>query len=84
MYFILVLSMLYLFILFDLISLLCLRHLCRRPLTITFLYFRILSSSTLKLLPFDHLYSLGIYMHVPLDSSIFLFQIFTSEFLMPT
>jgi hypothetical protein len=36
MYFILVLSILYLFILLDLISLLCLRHLCRCPLTIAF------------------------------------------------
>jgi hypothetical protein len=65
--------------LLDLISLLCLRHLCRCPLTITFLSFGILFSSIIKLLPFDHPYSLGIDMLVPLDSSILLFQILTSE-----
>ena len=62
----------------DLISLLCLRHLCRCPLTITFLSFGILSSSSIKLLPFHHPYSLGIDMLVPLASSILLFQILTS------
>jgi hypothetical protein len=80
MYFILVLSMLYLFILLGLISLLCLRHLCRCPLTITFLSFWILSSSTIKLLSFGNLYSLGIDMLVSLNSSILLFQMLTSEF----
>jgi hypothetical protein len=60
-------------------DLLCSRHVCRCPLTITFLSFGILSSSSIKLLPFDHLYSLGIDMLVPLDSSILLFQILTSE-----
>jgi hypothetical protein len=43
------------------------------------LSFGILSSSSIKLLPFDHLYSLGIDMLVPLDSSILLFQILTSK-----
>ena len=43
------------------------------------LYFGILSSSSIKVLPFDHPYSLGIDMIVPLDSSILLFQILTSE-----
>jgi hypothetical protein len=43
------------------------------------LYFGILSSSKIKLLPFDHPYSFGIDMLVPLDSSILLFQILTSE-----
>jgi hypothetical protein len=43
------------------------------------LYFGILSSSNIKLLPFDHPYSFGIDVLVPLDSSILLFQILTSE-----
>jgi hypothetical protein len=71
--------MLYLFIPLDLISLLCLRRLCRCPLTITFWSARILSSSTIKLLPFGNLYSLGIDMLESLDSSVLLFQILTSE-----
>jgi hypothetical protein len=52
--------------LLDMISLLCLRHLCRCPLTITFLSFRILFSSIikLKLLPCDHVNSIGIDMLV--------------------
>jgi hypothetical protein len=66
----------------DLISLLCLRDLCRCPLTMTFLSFGILLSFVIRLLPFYRLYSLGIDM--PLDSSILLFQILTSEFLLPT
>jgi hypothetical protein len=49
------------------------------PLTRTYLSFGILSSSSIKLLPFDHPYSLGIDMLVPLDSSILLFQILTSK-----
>jgi hypothetical protein len=48
------------------------------PLTIAFLSFDILSSSTIKLLLFDHLYSLGIDMLVSLDSSILFFRILTS------
>jgi hypothetical protein len=43
------------------------------------LYFGILSSTSIKVLPFDHPYSLGIDMIVPLDSSILSFQILTSE-----
>jgi hypothetical protein len=56
--------------LLDLISLLCLHHLCRCPLTITFLSFGILFPSIIKLLPFDHIYSIGIDMQHLLDSSI--------------
>jgi hypothetical protein len=48
------------------------------PLTRTYLSFGILSSSSIKLLPFHHPYSLGIDMLVPLASSILLFQILTS------
>jgi hypothetical protein len=70
--------------LLDLISLLCLRHLCRCPLTITFLSVGILPSSVIKLLPFDYLYSLSIDMLVLLDSSILWFQILASKFLLPT
>jgi hypothetical protein len=66
--------MLHLFILLDLISLLCLRHLCRCPLTLNFLSFGILFSSITKLLPFGNLYSLGIDMLVSLDSLTLLFQ----------
>jgi hypothetical protein len=65
--------------LLDLISMLCLRHLRRCPLIITFLSFRILFSSIIKLLPFDHPYSLSIAMLLPLDSLILLFQIPTSK-----
>jgi hypothetical protein len=54
------------------------------PLTITFLSFGILFSSLLKLLPFHHLYSFGIDMPVPLDSSTPLFQMLTLEFVLPT
>jgi hypothetical protein len=73
-------SMVYTFLnLLDLISLLCLRHLCRCSLTHNLLSVGILPSSVIKLLPFDHPYSLGIDMLVPLDSSILLFQIVTSE-----
>jgi hypothetical protein len=54
------------------------------PLTITFLSFGIHFSSVIKLLPFDHLYPLGIDMLVSLYSSILLFQMLTSEFLLPT
>jgi hypothetical protein len=43
------------------------------------LSFGILSSSIIKLLPFDHLYSLVIDMLVSMDSSILLFQILTSK-----
>jgi hypothetical protein len=71
--------MLYLFILLYLISLLCLQHRCRCPLTITFLSFGTVSSSIIKLLPFDNLYSFVIDMLVSLDSSILLFQTLTSE-----
>jgi hypothetical protein len=53
--------------LLDLISLLCLRHLCRCPLTKTFLSFRILFSSIIKFLPFDYIYSIGIDMMYLLD-----------------
>jgi hypothetical protein len=60
--------------LFELISLLCLRHLCRCPLTITLLSVGILPSFVIKSLPFDYLYSLGIDMLIPLDSSIPLFK----------
>jgi hypothetical protein len=70
--FILVLSMLYLFIILDLLSFLCLRHIFRCPLTITLLSFAIISSSTIKFLPFDNLYFLGIGMLVSLNSSILL------------
>jgi hypothetical protein len=73
-------SMVYTYLnLLDLISLLCLRHLCRCPLTITFLSSGILSSSIVKFLPFSNLYSLGIDMLVSLDSSILLFQKHTSK-----
>jgi hypothetical protein len=54
------------------------------PLTITFLSVGILPSSVVKLLPFDYLCSLNINMLVLIDSSILLFQILTSEFLLPT
>jgi hypothetical protein len=70
--------------LLDLVSLLCLQHLCRCPLTITFLSVWSLPSSVIKLLPFDYLCSLNINMLVLIDSSILLFQILTSEFLLPT
>jgi hypothetical protein len=70
--------------LLDLISLLCLQNLGRCPLTITFLSVGILPSSVIKFLLFDYLCSLDIDMLVPLDSSILLFQILTSEFLLPT
>jgi hypothetical protein len=70
--------------LLDLISLLCLLHLCRCPLTITFLSIGILPSFVIKLLPFDYLFSLSIDMLVLLDSSVLLLQILTSEFLLPT
>jgi hypothetical protein len=60
--------------LLDLISVLCLRHLCRCPLTITFLSVGILPSFVIKSLPFDYLYSLSIDMLIPLDSSILLFK----------
>jgi hypothetical protein len=60
--------------LLDLISLLCLRHLCRCPLTITFLSFGILTSFVIELLPFGYLYSSGIDMLISLDSLIPLFQ----------
>jgi hypothetical protein len=60
--------------LLDLISVLCLRHLCRCPLTITFLSVGILPSFVIKSLPFDYLYSLSIDMLIPLDSSIPLFK----------
>jgi hypothetical protein len=63
----------------DLISLLCLRHLCRCPLTITFLPFGILSSSVIKWPPFSNLYSIGIDMLVSMEPSILLFQILTYE-----
>jgi hypothetical protein len=53
--------------LLDLISLLCLRHLCRCTLTITFLSFGILFSSIIKLLPFDYIYSICIDMLYLLD-----------------
>jgi hypothetical protein len=53
--------------LLDLISLLCLRHLCRCPLTITFMSVGILPSSVIKLLPFDYLCSLNINMLVLID-----------------
>jgi hypothetical protein len=43
------------------------------------LSFGIHSSSIIKFLPFDHLYSLGIDMLVSRDSSILLFWILTSE-----
>jgi hypothetical protein len=73
-------SMVYTFLnLFDLISLLCLRHLCRCPLTITFLSFGIFSSSVIKFPPFSNLYSFGINILVSLDSSIPLSQILTSK-----
>jgi hypothetical protein len=73
-------SMVYTFLsLLDLISLLCLRHLCSCPLTITFLSFGILSSAVIKLLPFGNIYSFGIDILVSLDSSILLSQILTSE-----
>jgi hypothetical protein len=73
-------SMVYAFLnLLDMISLLCLRHLWRCPLTIAFLSFGILSSSIIKLLPFDNLYSFGIDILVSLDSSILLSQILTSK-----
>jgi hypothetical protein len=48
-------------------------------MSLTILSSGIVFSSIIKLLPFDHPYSLGIDMLVPLDSSIFLFQILTSE-----
>jgi hypothetical protein len=76
--------MLYLFVLLDLILLLSLQHLCRCPLTITFWSSRILPSSIIKLLPFGNLYSFGIDMVVSLNSSILLFQILASKFLLPT
>jgi hypothetical protein len=63
----------------DLISFLCLRQLCRCPLTITLLSFGILFSFVIKLLPCYHLYSLGIDMLVPLDYLILLFQILASK-----
>jgi hypothetical protein len=67
--------------LLDLISLLCSRHLCRCPLTITFLSFGILSLSIVKFLTFDNIYSIGIDMLHLLDSSIScpLIQIHNSE-----
>jgi hypothetical protein len=43
------------------------------------LSFEIPSSSIIKIIPFDHHYSPGIDMLVPLDSSILLFQILTSK-----
>jgi hypothetical protein len=70
--------------LLDLISLLCLRHLCRCPLTITFLSVGILPSSVIKFLPFDYHNSLSIDMLILLDSLVLLFQILTSEFLLST
>jgi hypothetical protein len=73
-------NMVYTFLnLLDLISLLCLWYVCRCPLTNNLWSVGILPSSVVKLLPFDHPYSLGIDMLVPLDSSILLFQIVTSE-----
>jgi hypothetical protein len=48
------------------------------------LYFGILSSSVIKLLPFDYLYYLSIDMHISLDSSILVFQILTSDSPLPT
>jgi hypothetical protein len=73
-------SMIYTFLsLLDLILLLCLRHFCRCPRTIIFLFFGILSSSIIKLPPFGNLYSFGIGILVSLDSSILLSQILTSE-----
>jgi hypothetical protein len=73
-------SIVYTFLnLLDLISLLCLLHLCRCPLTITFLSFGILSFFIIKLPPFGNLYSFGIDIFVSLDSSILLSQILTCE-----
>jgi hypothetical protein len=73
-------NMVYTFLnLLDLISLLCLRYLCRCPLANNLWSVGILPSSVVKLLPFDHPYSLGIDMVVPLDYSILLFQIVTSK-----
>jgi hypothetical protein len=61
-------SMVYTFLnLLDLISLLCLRHPCRCPLTITLLSFGVLSSFVIKLLPFEYIYSIGIDMLYLLD-----------------
>jgi hypothetical protein len=65
--------------LLELISLLCLRHLCRCPLTNNLLSVGTLPTSVIKFLPFDYLYSLSIDRLVPLDSSILLFQILTSK-----
>jgi hypothetical protein len=70
--------------LLDLISLLCLRHLCRCPLTNNLLSVGTLPTSVIKLLPFDYLYSLSIDMLALLDSSILLFQIIASKFLLLT
>jgi hypothetical protein len=73
-------SMVYTFLsLLDLISLLCLQHLCRCPMTITFLSFGIPFPSVIRLLPFGILYSFGIDILVSLDFSILLSQILTSE-----
>jgi hypothetical protein len=76
--------MLHLFILLDLISLLCLRHLCRCPLTITFLSFGIISSFIIHLPPFGNPYSFGTEMLVTLDSPILLFQVPISKSLLAT
>jgi hypothetical protein len=73
------LFMVYLLVILVLFSLLCLRHLCRCPLTITFCLLGFFPSSITKLLPFDYLCPLSIDMLVPLDSLILLFQIVTSE-----
>jgi hypothetical protein len=73
-------SMVYTFLsLLDLISLLCLQHLCRCPMTITFLSFGIPFPFVIRLLPFGNLYSFGIDILVSLDFSILLSQILTSE-----
>jgi hypothetical protein len=66
-------------ILLDLISLLCLWHLFRCPMTITLLPLEFFSFSVINLPPFSHLYFLGIDMLVSLYSSILLFQILTSK-----